>query len=108
MKTFREYAEERMKKYQGTVSHSDMKHCLDSINTYGHGLRLMLEGARIYCEAYKNDQGENVSNDHFLAPEIESILRSLHILLSGLGRFDGGTISGFICDLAKEQEIDVN
>ena len=107
METLREYATKRMQKYTGTVSHSDMIHFLNSKGSYGEGLKLMLEGMQIYCDAYKKEQGDSIGDDGYMGAQCENILKALHYLLSGLGRFDGGTLSSFINDLADDNKLDI-
>lgn len=107
MKTLLNYCKDDMAKYVGTVSHKNMESFINGSNGYSLGLKLMLQGVQEYCNAFHGEYQEPISTDSFLSDEIETILRSLHSLLSGHGKFDGGTLSGFICELAKENELDI-
>ena len=69
-------------------------------------LRMMIEGAEMYCESLKRETDWIVGKDYVLAPEMGAILNGLLGLLNGTGRFDGGTLDGAIRELAATYEID--
>jgi hypothetical protein len=69
------------------------------------GLRMMIQGAEMYCEALKRDTDWLIGNDGVLGLEMGAILNGLLGLLNGSGSFDGGTLDGAIREIAATYEI---
>jgi len=70
------------------------------------GLKMMIEGAELYCRAMEKQSDWKIGKDYVLGPEMGAILNGIIGLLNGPGFFDGGTIDGAIRDIAKEYEIE--
>lgn len=89
-----------------TVAHQDQRYFINQVNdSQEKGLKMMIEGAEIYIKAYQKENDSLIGNDGYMGPYMQQIMHGLHQLLSGQGRFDGGTISKTLCDLASENEL---
>ncbi|OQB10387.1 MAG: hypothetical protein BWY21_00308 [Parcubacteria group bacterium ADurb.Bin216] len=89
-----------------TISHSDQKHFINQVNdSLEKGLKMMIEGAEIYIKAYQKENGSLIGEDHYVGAYMQEILHGIHKLLSGQGRFDGGTISKTLCELAENNNL---
>ena len=69
------------------------------------GLRMMIEGAEMYCEAMARDHDYIIGDDYVLGPAMASITNSLIGLLSGNGRFDGGVLDGALREIAATNKL---
>ena len=102
------YCRDRMKKFEGTVAHSDMEKALTFKDAMGGSLVKILEHVAYYCEAHQRDYGSFVGDDGYLEPYVKDILQGIIGLLSGPGRFDGGTLDSFARDLADAHQIELD
>lgn len=108
METLQAYAIKAMKKYPRTVAEADMRYFLDTARGVEFGFKRMIDGLHRYLEAYKVSNGDTVGNtDYLLKEELESLTKSLLWLLNHQGRFDGGTIDGYLRDLGTEHGLEL-
>lgn len=91
-----------------TVAHSDQKHFYYNVNaSVEKGLKMMIDGVDIYCEAHLKEYGSTVGNDGYLHNYFEEILHGIRGLFSGCGRFDGGTLDKTICEIAAKHNLEI-
>ena len=107
VKQLRAHCQEKMKKFEGTVAYEDMRKFLNNNVGCEAGLRQILEGVQTYCQAMQADHGYYAGDDGYCGPYVEEILHGVRGLLSGPGRFDGGTVDSFICDFAEHYKLEI-
>lgn len=94
-----------------TIAVSDHAYFMQANKGYEKGLKDMINGLEEYCKAYvaaNNEDGQTLIEDGYISPLLEDITRGLHLLLSGQGKFDGGTISSAISELSDRYGLGIN
>ena len=107
MKTIEQHSIEKMAGYRGTISEQDQKQFLYSVGTCESGLKQMIQGLHTYCQAMDKHHGYVAGDDGYCGPYLEEVLHGLRGLLSGPGRFDGGTVDSYLCELADAFKLEI-
>ena len=95
-------------KCPGTVAaHDQLSMIMGNSTKTTEGLRLMIEGLETYVRAIDSEHGTKAGDDYYLAPYLKDIALSLVGLLSGPGKFDGGTCDGAIRAICSEANIEL-
>lgn len=90
-----------------TVAHQDQKHFYYNVNdSVEKGLKMMMEGLEIYCEAHLKEHGSTVGYD-YLGQYLEEVAYGIRGLFSGCGRFDVGTLDKTLCEVAEKHNLDI-
>jgi hypothetical protein len=106
MDTLEKHSKRFLKDGIKTVAHSNQASFMGSRNGFEGGLKNMVTGLEQYCKAMPS-VGYHAGEDGFIGPELENIARSLRALLSGGGRFDGGTIDAALLEICEKAKLDI-
>lgn len=91
-----------------TVAHQDQQRFMrQPYNTTEGGLRNMIEGLEAYCGAIYTDYETHIGDDYFLKQYVEEIAHGIRGLLSGPGRFDGGTLDSTLIEIADTHGLEI-
>jgi hypothetical protein len=89
------------------VAHQDQKFFMTTSKECEKGLRDMINGLESYCLGLDKEYGTKVGNDYYLAPNVKDIAHALINMLSGPGKFDGGTVDKVIRKICNQAEIEL-
>lgn len=92
-----------------TVAHQHQQFFMSHPQGCESGLRKMINGLEDYCRGvYQLTEGEYIAGDDgFLGPYLEEIAHGLRGLLSGLGKFDGGTLDQTILEICETHKLNI-
>jgi len=66
------------------------------------GLKKMIDGFEIYCNAFAKEFDSKIADSHVFGPACIDVANALREFLNGPGKFDGGTLDRAICEIADK------